>query len=127
MNGEQYINTELNIQSNTVNQMDSMDNKKKCTNCKCWRDLVDFIGVKGNEVKQCKKCRDKDAQQKKKPEIAEKRNALQREKKYYQVYRDRKRAEDEEAYKKKCAETTKAWRDKQKEQHSSNGNQDSQL
>lgn len=98
-------------------EMDSDIVKKQCTNCKCWRIPSDFIGAKGNEVKRCKKCRDKDTKQKKKPEVIERRNEVQRERKYYQVYRDRKRAEDEEAYKKKCAEASKVWRDNNKEHH----------
>lgn len=91
------------------------DTKKKCSNCKCWRDTSEFIGAKGNEVKRCTKCREKDAKQKQKPDVIEKRKALQKEKKYYQAYRDKKREEDEETYKKHCAEMMKSWRENNKE------------
>ena len=71
---------------------------KKCNNCKCWREIGEFIGSNGIEVKRCLKCREKDTIQKQKPEVREKRNAIQKEKKYYQAYRDKKRTEDEEGF-----------------------------
>lgn len=54
-------------------------NVQKCTNCKCWRSLEDFVGATGTEVKRCLKCREKDNKQKQKPEIRERRNAAQKE------------------------------------------------
>lgn len=101
----------MDTPSNTVNK----DGKRKCSNCKCWREPTDFIGAKGNEVKRCVKCREKDNKQKKKPEVIEKRKEFSKEKKYYQVYRDKKKAEDEEGYRKHCAEKMKEWRDKNRE------------
>lgn len=72
--------------------------KIKCTNCKCNRDAVHFVGVKGELVKRCKRCRDKDARQKTKPEIIEKKNERSREKQYYKAHREKKRQENEEAF-----------------------------
>jgi hypothetical protein len=99
----------------TTTESTHPDNKRKCNNCKCWREISDFIGAKGNEVKRCTKCREKDAKQKQRPEVIEKRKALQNEKKYYQAYREKKREEDEQGYKKHCAEIMKTWRDNNKE------------
>jgi hypothetical protein len=94
----------------------SQNDKKKCTNCKCWRDPNDFVGAKGNEVKRCQKCRAKDAKSKQRPEVVEKRKELQKEKKYYIAYREKKKEEDEEAFKKHNAEVMKQWRNNNKEQ-----------
>ena len=88
------------------------DGKQQCTNCKCWREPTDFIGVKGDIVKRCLKCREKDKRQGKRPEVRERKNALQREKKYYQDYRERKRAENEEEYLAHNAEIASTWRNK---------------
>lgn len=38
--------------------------KTQCSNCKVWRDKDTFIGKKGNVVKRCLKCREKDDKQK---------------------------------------------------------------
>ena len=75
------------------------DDKFQCTNCKCYRIESDFIGKSGNVVKRCLKCREKDAKQKKRPDIIEKRNKRQNEKKYYIKHREKKREENEEKYK----------------------------
>ena len=88
--------------------------KQRCTNCKCWRELQDFIGVKG-PVKRCVKCREKDARQKQKPDIREIRNNRQREKQYYKEHREKKREENEEEYLKHNAEVAKIWRNNNKE------------
>jgi hypothetical protein len=91
------------------------DGKTKCNNCACWRIPEDFIGVKGTPVKRCKKCRDKDSKQKKKPETVLVRNERQREKQYYKVHREKKREEDEEAYLLHNAEIQKTWRQNNQE------------
>lgn len=88
---------------------------KKCTNCKCWRALEDFIGATGLEVKRCLKCREKDNKQKQKPEVREKKNVIQKEKKYYQAYRDKKRTENEDEFLQHNAEIAKNWRNNNKE------------
>lgn len=85
------------------------EEKNKCTNCKCYRNQSDFIGKKGDIVKRCLKCREKDAKQKKRPDIIEKRNERQRDKKYYVKYRENKRNENEEEYLKHNAENMKKW------------------
>jgi len=56
------------------------------------------------------KCREKDARQKQKPEIIEKRNARQNEKKYYIEFRRKKRTENEEEFLKNNAVSAKNWR-----------------
>lgn len=89
--------------------------KIKCTNCKCYRISSDFIGKSGNVVKRCLKCRDKDAKQKKRPDIIEKRNKRQNEKKYYIKHREKKRQENEEDYLEHNAEVAKIWRSQNKE------------
>jgi hypothetical protein len=94
------------------------DGKVQCNNCKCWRHPDDYIGKKGTIVKRCVKCREKDNRQKNKPEIREKRNNRDKEKKYYVAYREKKRQEDEEAYLSHKANIAKIWRDKNKEQSS---------
>ncbi|AGE51991.1 hypothetical protein PBCVCVM1_876R [Paramecium bursaria Chlorella virus CVM-1] len=72
--------------------------KTQCSNCKVWRDKDTFIGKKGNVVKRCLKCREKDDKQKKRPDVVVKRNERQREKKYYQTYRNKKREEDKQGF-----------------------------
>jgi len=94
--------------------MSDVPQKQRCSNCKCWRELPDFIGVKG-PVKRCIKCREKDTKQKQKPEVREVRNERQREKQYYKDYREKKREEDEQEYLKHNAEMAKIWRNNNKE------------
>lgn len=88
---------------------------QKCSNCKVSRTVDNFIGKSGAPVKRCLKCRDKDAKQKKKPDVIEKRNKRQNEKKYYIKHREKKREEDEEEYLKHNAEIAKIWRSQNKE------------
>lgn len=95
--------------------MDEYEELIKCTNCKVSRERNDFIGKFGNVVKRCLKCREKDSKQKKRPDVIEKRNKRQNEKKYYIKYREKKRAENEEKYLKHNAEVAKIWRDNNKE------------
>lgn len=87
----------------------------KCSNCKVSRTPENFIGKKSETVKRCLKCREKDDRQKKRPDVIERRNARGREKKYYQVTRDRKRQENEEEFLKHNAEIAKNWRNDNKE------------
>jgi hypothetical protein len=75
-----------------------MEDKSQCTNCKVSREQKDFIGKSGGIVKRCLKCREKDAKQKKRPDVIEKRNKRQNEKKYYITHREKKRVENEEDY-----------------------------
>jgi hypothetical protein len=95
--------------------MDANQTKTQCTNCKCWRDKEMFIGRKGGIVKRCLRCREKDAVQKSKPEIREKRNARNREKAYHITHRAKKRAENEVAYLKHNADVMKNWRNNNKD------------
>jgi hypothetical protein len=99
----------------TAITLDINDGKQKCNNCKCWREPSSFIGKKGLSVKTCMKCREKDAKQKKKPEVVETRKKRQNEKKYYIAHREKKRAENEEEFLKHNAEVVKAWRNENKE------------
>jgi hypothetical protein len=85
------------------------ENKVKCTNCKCFRIKDDFIGKSGNTVKRCLKCREKDSKRQQRPDVIEKKNKRQNEKKYYIKYRENKRKENEENYLKKNAENMKNW------------------
>lgn len=94
------------------------ENKKQCNNCKCWREIEDFIGKTGNEVKNCLKCREKDAKKKQRPENIEKKKELQKEKKYYQKTRDKQREENEDEFKKNNAEKMREWRAKKKAEDS---------
>lgn len=87
------------------------NSKQQCTNCKCYRETNLFIGAKGLQVKRCQKCREKDARQKKKLDVIEKRNALNREKKYYETYRQKKRNENEAGFLQHNAEIMKHWRE----------------
>lgn len=87
----------------------------KCTNCKVSREYDNFIGKSGDIVKRCLKCREKDAKQKKRPDVIDKKNKRQNEKKYYIKHREKKREENEEEYLKHNAETAKIWRDNNKE------------
>lgn len=103
--------------TNSVNQtiVCEMTSKTRCTNCKCWRDPQDFIGAKGVPVKRCVKCREKDARQKQRPEVREKRNERQNIKRYDIVWREKKRNEDEEAFLAHNAAKAREWRNKNKE------------
>ena len=69
--------------------------KEKCTNCKCNRLSSDFIGVKGNVLKRCIKCREKDSKRKLRPDVMEKNRVRNNEKQYYKKYREEKRATNE--------------------------------
>lgn len=93
----------------------SQDGKTKCTNCKCWRNNDSYIGSKGNVVKRCTPCREKDKRQKKRPDVIQKRNERQHEKQYYKAYRNKKRDRDEQAYLAHNAALAKQWRDKNKD------------
>lgn len=94
--------------------MQTMD-KVQCSNCKCWRLSDAYIGKSGAIVKRCVKCRDKDAKSKKRPDVIQKRNQRQRDKKYYVKYRDKKRNENKEEFLKHNAIMAKKWRDTHKE------------
>jgi hypothetical protein len=91
------------------------DKKLQCSNCKCWREFENFIGKNNNLVKRCVKCREKDAKQKQRPEVKEKRNLRQKEKKYYVAHREKKRQENEEEYLAHNADIMKQWRNKNTE------------
>ena len=91
------------------------ETKKQCSNCKCWRIPDDYIGKKGNTVKQCLKCREKDARQKQRPEVKDKRNERAKEKIYSQTSRAKRREENEEEYLGNEAEKMRMWRMNNKE------------
>lgn len=105
----------MSIESDCSVIQEVIEELVKCTNCKVLRKQENYIGKKGNIVKRCIKCREKDAKQKKKPDVIEKRNKRQNEKKYYKAYRDKKRDKDEDAYLKHNAEIYKNWRENNKE------------
>jgi len=88
---------------------------QKCTNCRVTRSLDNFIGKSGDIVKRCLKCREKDAKQKQRPEVINKKNKRQNKKKYYKKYRENKKAENEEEFLKRNAEVHKKWRGNNKE------------
>jgi hypothetical protein len=88
---------------------------QQCTNCKVSRELKNFIGKSGGPVKRCLKCREKDAKQKKRPDVIEKTNKRNKEKKYYIKYRENKREENEEEYLKHNAEIMRKWCENNKE------------
>ena len=91
--------------------------KVQCSNCKCWRIPGDYIGKTGRIVKTCVKCRDKDARTKKRPEVIEKHNQLQRERNYSAISRAKKREENESEFLASNAEAMAAWRAKNKQRH----------
>lgn len=64
----------------------------QCGSCSRQKPLSFFTGNEGQIYKMCLKCREKDARQRSRPEVIERKNAMNREKKYYQLYRERKRA-----------------------------------
>jgi hypothetical protein len=109
------IAMDTNHADTNVDTIEDKNTKIRCTNCKCWRDPDSYIGKKGNVVKRCLKCREKDAKQKQKPNVVEKRNERAKEKQYYKTHREKKRAEDEEAFLRHNAQKAKEWRDKNKE------------
>ena len=65
----------------------------------------------GAIVKRCRKCRDKDDLQKKKPENRAKANARQNERQYYKTWRAKQLAQDPVAFRRHNADVQKAWRD----------------
>jgi hypothetical protein len=81
----------------------------KCSNCPRRCPAEAFVGRSGATVKRCQKCRDKDAKQKKRPDLVAKRNARQRERKYYTAHRAKKRTEDEAGYLAHNAAIMRAW------------------
>lgn len=87
----------------------------QCTSCKVFRPNDSFIGKKGGIVKQCIKCREKDARQKARPEVKAKRNQRAKEKEYSKTHRAKKRAEDEQSYLAKNAERMREYRKKNKD------------
>lgn len=72
-------------------------------------------GKRGVVGKRCLKCRDKDDKQKRKPEVKDRRNEMQRQKKYYEVCREKQRNKNEAAYLQHNAQVMKQWRDANKE------------
>lgn len=95
--------------------MNRVNGESKCPHCNCWRLPEEYIGKRGVIVKHCQKCRDIDARRSKRPDVREVKNARQREKKYYEVHRIKKREENEQDYLNHNAEIAKNWRDNNKE------------
>jgi hypothetical protein len=81
------------------------------------RNVDQFIGKKGGNVKRCLKCREKDDKHKKLPHNVEKINARQKEKKYYKLYRKKKREENEGAYLAHNAEVMRNWNNNNSDHH----------
>ena len=89
---------------------------KKCTTCTRGPQGPEFfIGVKGQVVKRCLKCRDKGAKRDAREDIIEKKKALQHKKQYWKDYRVKKRAEDLKGFLKHLAEIHRNWRNRNKE------------
>ncbi len=91
------------------------ENKTRCSNCKCWREPEMFLNKLNVILKRCIKCREKDAKRKQRPDVIQKNKERNKEKKYYQTYRDKKRAENEEKYLEHNAELARNWRTNNKE------------
>lgn len=72
-----------------------MDETKICTRCNTTKPLDNFIGKTGKSTNRCSKCRGYDIERLNKPDAREKHNKLQREKKYYVKYRNKKKEEKE--------------------------------
>lgn len=86
---------------------------RKCTNCSRGpQPLSEFASARDASVlvKRCAKCRAKDGKHKSKPEVRDKVIARGREKKYYDKYREKKLAENGEAYRRHNAEVARARR-----------------
>lgn len=84
---------------------------KKCTRCtRNEQPITEFINSKGRECNTCSKCRESERQRPISDEKREAKNRLQREKKYYQTWRDKKRAENEEEFKDHKNDVQKEWR-----------------
>lgn len=96
-----------------------MADTKKCSNCSRAPQALTEFRVGEKEYKTCQSCRDKakrnDTKRREDPEQRERRNAFQREKKYHQAYRDRKRAENFEAYRENINKVRSEWMDNNRE------------
>lgn len=91
------------------------DARIRCTNCKCWREPASYVGKRGDVVKRCVKCREKDARQKKRPDVILKRNERYKQKRYDIAWREKKRNEDEAAFLRRNADTHRHWLRRNKE------------
>ena len=92
-------------------QAASSDERKKCTSCtRNPQPLDQFLDSKGNATRRCLKCREKDAKTKKQPEQRERRNAKARQNMAWKDYRDRKKADDPEAFRLHTNEVQQAYR-----------------
>ena len=68
------------------------EGKQQCSRCKLWEPLSDFIGMNNQPMKCCSKCR-----------------------KYATEYQNKKKSEDEGAFRARRAEMVRAWYDKNRE------------
>lgn len=85
---------------------------KKCTNCsRAEQKLSEFINKAGRECNTCAKCREKGRRNDKTDKRIEAHNKLQNEKKYYRAWREKKREQDEEAFKQHNNDVQKQWRE----------------
>jgi hypothetical protein len=76
----------------------------------------DFIGAQGKVVKQCMSyCRVKDAKRKARPDVKKKTAERNKKMNYSKTHRNKKRADDEEAYLANEAEKMRKWRANNKE------------
>ena len=91
------------------------DGKIKCSHCPRWCSPESYVGKNGSIVKRCDKCRLKNAIQDAKPERREYHNELNRDKKYYRDWREKKRTEDEAGYLARNAASMSAWVSKNKD------------
>lgn len=87
---------------------------KKCSKCSRAPQPHTEFRVGEKEFKSCQKCRDKgkknDMKRREDPEKRDERNAYQREHKYYQAYRNRKREENIEAFREHNNEIHRKWK-----------------
>lgn len=93
---------------------DPKEGLTKCSNCPRWRPHGAFIGARGQPVRRCDKCREKDARRALLPAVATRARERNREQAYYKAYRERKRAEDETAFLAHNAELTARRRERQR-------------
>lgn len=92
--------------------------RRKCVNCtRGPQPLSEFVSKKDETVlsKRCAKCRAKDVARKQTPEVRARVAARNRERKYYEKYRAKKRAEDAVAFRRHNAAVTRARRESARE------------
>ena len=83
---------------------------KKCSCSRAPQPLDQFLDKNGKEVATCLKCRLKQRKHDQKPERREYHNELQKEKKYYQDWREKQLEERPEEFRQHNNEVAKEWK-----------------